>query len=439
MTRKLLLKLLVIPTALFASKIQAWLSGDAKSNITTGRQLFITVGFLVGFYILAVLLETPRALALNWRWHRYWFLRDIVNRRQPTVQRIFQGLNQDKEAALAEVLENGKRRNLLALLMMKMTSLNPVPRIFITGEGGSGKTTTMEQLTLSLAQVGAKRWWAGKSIPVLVRMGSVSSGKLLDNVRELMDDGSSSSKVLGNGFDVLLKKGRITLLIDSVDESLGQNPNAFREVLELIEDNDYKLAPFIVSGRRGEYERRLPAFVESLNIEELGDEAVLYICTAHANKKTAQSADEILSTLRGNGLLDPGGLARNPFWLKLILEGGTFENNKPKISMTQSKRFSGANGIRPVKRRDGNVILILTSSCSKPERLSPNWPRKCLSVIRVSRLKVLMHFVSLKVTFPGGPGSRISYERKTYCGWDWMRSYCIFRRLDQTQTGLRFV
>ena len=331
MFRKVFLRILAIPIALFGSKIQAWLSGDPKVNIFTGRQLIITSVFLLGLFVLAAWLETSQTLVWNWPWHRFWFFRDIINQSQWRTHQIFQGLNQVEDAPLAEVLENVKRRNLLALLLDRMARLNPIPRIFITGEGGSGKTTTMEQLRLRLAQTGSKRLGIGKPIPVLVRMGSVSSGKLLDNIRESMDKGSSSSKVLGKGLDDLLRKGRIALLIDSIDESLGQNPNAFREVLDLIESDDYKLAPLIVSGRREEYERQLPAFVEPLKIEELSDEAVLYICNGHANKREGRSADEIFSTLSRNGLLDSGGLARNPFWLKLILQGGTFENNKPKI------------------------------------------------------------------------------------------------------------
>src|ERR1044071_3628893 len=191
MTRKLLLKILAIPIALLASRTQAWLSGDPKASITTGPQLIITAGFLLVLFVFAILLETPRALPLNWPWHRFWFFRDIAKQPHKRARQIFQGPNQDEEAALTEVLENRKRCNLLALLLERMISLNPVPRIFISGEGGSGKTTTMVQLRLSLAQAGSKKLGIGKPVPVLVRMGSISSGKLFDNVRELMEKGSS--------------------------------------------------------------------------------------------------------------------------------------------------------------------------------------------------------------------------------------------------------
>ena len=331
MTKKIFIRILTLGTAVVGIPIVFWLSRDERAGLYSGKQLILATLVLLAFFALISFLETPRALAWNWPWHRFWFFQDLLQRERLHRREIFQGLNSDEKAALTEVVENGKRRNLLAMLLEKISSLNPVPKIFITGEGGSGKTTTMDQLRLTLAREGAKRLAFGRPVPVLLRMGSVSSGKLLDNAREVMEKDSGSSKVLSRGLDDLLKKGRIALLIDAVDESFGQNANAFREVLDLVENDDYKRTPLIISGRRGEYERQLPAFVETLNIEDLSDDAVLHLCNTYVAERRAESAGAIFSTLRGHGLLDKGGLARNPFWLELILQGGTFENNKTKI------------------------------------------------------------------------------------------------------------
>lgn len=330
MTKKIFLSIIGVGIGVLGSPIQAWLSGDEKAGLYSGKHLIVTALFLLAAFAFVAFLETPRALAWNWPWHRFWFFQDLLNRNQNSRQ-ILQGLKSDEKAALTEVLENGHRRNLLAMLLERINSLNPVPKILITGDGGSGKTTTMEQLRLSLAREGTKRLAFGQPIPVLLRLGSFSSGKLLDNAREAMEDGSRSSKVLSKGLDDLLRKGRVALLVDAIDESLSQTPNALREVVGLIEKDDYKSAPLIISGRRGDYERQLPAFVETLNIEDLSDDTVLTLCSAYLTVRRAGSAAEIFSTLRGYGLLDRGGLARNPFWLELILQGGTFESNKTKI------------------------------------------------------------------------------------------------------------
>ena len=333
MLKKFFIAVLGIFTGIFSAPLSNWISGDEKANLLSLRQLIVsTLCFLV-FSAFIIFLESAQAINWNWPWHRFWFFQGVLERATSIRrQKIFELPEPVSKVSITEVKANGGRKNLVNLLLEKLKSEAGVRHILVIGEPGSGKTITLEHLESGLAQQGAKRLGIGTPIPILVRMGGYETGKILDYVKEVMEKGSKSSAKLSQGLDKLLKKGRVALLFDALDEALGRNPGAAMEIESLLSNYQYARTPIVISGRSGEYEKLLPADIEILKVQELSDDAVLSLVQLHLTKVENQpDATEVTATLEAEGLLKKGALGRNPFWLDLILKGGTFENNKAKI------------------------------------------------------------------------------------------------------------
>src|ERR1043166_6802429 len=66
--------------------------------------------------------------------------------------------------------------------------------------------------------------------------------------------------------------------------------------------------------------------------------------------------DEIRSRLENHGLLGSGGLARNPFWLRLILRSETFKGNRGQILNTTVNKLLAREWAKPDAKRSWNKV-----------------------------------------------------------------------------------
>jgi HEAT repeat protein len=327
MLKKISLAVLGLTIATLGARIVAWVTGDPRAPITSGKQIILIAIFFFVLVALTWVVETKALISFNWPWHRRRYFHEISKVGTLGAERILKDPDQSEDELLIEVMQDGKRQNLVNLLHERLKPRDKPRRILILGEAGSGKSTALKQLRLRMIRDGTKLFGIGKPIPILAPLGRYSQTRLLDYTREIFD---KESRKLSAVMEKLLQEGRMVLLLDALDEALGSN--AVREINDLLSSPDYQNLAVVITGRRGEYEKDLPADMEIFSVEELSDEAVLTLSrTAIAAQNLSQAPSEIFSSLEQNQLLSEGGLGRNPFWLDLILKGETFSNSKTEI------------------------------------------------------------------------------------------------------------
>ncbi len=337
MFKRLVILLLEFGAGLAGNLLAGWIQQDAWSNLfTTTRFLGALVGAGLMLLILAWL-DSERALPWNWHWHRFWYLREVLEnpelRRWETDFARLELAQGRRKVSGVEVTAEGKREDLVEVLRDLIAGQRgEVRRTLVLGEPGSGKTTGLERLTLELAREGARRLGFGKPMPVLVRLGNFQEGKLLAYVGQAMrhEIGGRSGKVLGKGIEELLGQGRVVLLFDALDEALGERQEVvLAELGNFLESRAYADVPVVITSRTREDPGGRLSGLQVFEIQDLSDEAVKVFIRAY--KRSGHSEEEIRERLEGHGLLESRGLGRNPFWLRLIVKRGAFEGNKSQI------------------------------------------------------------------------------------------------------------
>jgi HEAT repeat protein len=334
MLKNVSLALLALTISVLGARIVAWVTGDARVPVPSGTTIaVITIAFFLSI-VVKWFLETQKLISLNWWWHRREFFREISRTGTLGTEKILKDPNQSEDELLIEVMQDGNRRNLVRLLHERLKNRDQPRQFLILGEAGSGKSTALEQLRLRMLFDGTKWFGIGKPIPILAPLGD-SQTKLLDYTRYIFN---KESRKLSAVLEKLLQEGRMVLLLDALDEALGSN--VLREIDDLLSSHEYRKLAAVITGRRGEYEKDLPADLEIFSVEDLSDEAVLSLARrAIAAKNLKQSPSDIFSSLEQNQLLGEGGLGRNPFWLDLILKGETFSNSKTEIFASALKEL----------------------------------------------------------------------------------------------------
>ncbi len=338
MLKRITIILLGFAAGVMGNLIAGYVQQDLWSNVFTQERLFVTAGSILLMLLLVASLETERALAWNWRWHRFWYLRELL--KNPELRHWesdFARLEmvQGKRARIssAEVLAGGNRKDMIEVLRELIVERDGKnSRALVLGEPGSGKTTGLERLTLDLARAGKRRLGIGCKMPVLVRLGDFQEGKLVDHIAQTMRHGArhSSGKVLSKGIEMLLEQGQLVLLCDALDEALGaRRDSVIAELKVLLTSQAYQNVPIIITSRTREDPGEALKGLTVFEIQDLNDEAVNAFVPAY--KQPEHSEAEITQRLHAHRLLEPGGLGRNPFWLRLIIASGAFEGNKGQI------------------------------------------------------------------------------------------------------------
>jgi len=321
--------------------VAGWLQQGKWSILFTSGRLPGTLIGVVMILIIMALLESEFGLAWNWRWHRYWYLRELL--KNPDLHRWetdfarLELVKGKRKISSTEVIAEGKRQDMVDVLREVITACHEKPcRALVLGEPGSGKTTGLERLTLDLARVGSRRMGIGCKIPLLIRLGNFQQGKLLDYVAQTMRHGSMgrSGKLLSKGIEneILLEKGHVVLLCDALDEALGERrEGVLAELAGFLESRTYQNVPIVISSRtREDPGGRLKGL--TFEIQDLSNNAVNAFIRVY--KSPADADADIILRLQDHQLLDSSGLGRNPFWLKLIVESGAFGGNKAQILKT---------------------------------------------------------------------------------------------------------
>jgi HEAT repeat protein len=340
MSKRFTIGLLVFFAGVAGNLIAGWLQqGKWAIQPTTEQFLGMLAGAGLILFVVA-LLKSERALAWNWRWHRFWYLRELLKnpdlRHWETDFARLEMVPGRRKIFGAEVIAEGKRQDMVEMLHeLIIGRQEKTPRVLVLGEPGSGKTTGLERLTLDLARAGSRRLGIGCKMPVLLRLGNFQQRTLLDYAAQKMEQATklSSGEILSKGIKKLIRQGRVVLLCDALDEALGLRRDlVLAELKNFLEDHAYQDVPIVITSRTREAAESGLKGLAVFEIQDLNDEAVSVFI--HAYKRPEHSEPEITQRLQNHRLLEPGGLGRNPFWLRLIVASGAFEGNKGQILNT---------------------------------------------------------------------------------------------------------
>lgn len=182
-------------TGLAGNLLAGYIQANRWEDLFTPTRLAATLaGAALGLLLMA-LLDGERGLAWNWRWHRFWYLRELVEHPQlrqweTTFARL--KLAQGKRVSVTEVISEGERQDMVSMLYEKVVSDDhDERRAVVLGEPGAGKTTGLERLTWELARRGARRLGLGWRMPVLLRLGNYQDGKLVDFAADEMSSAAT--------------------------------------------------------------------------------------------------------------------------------------------------------------------------------------------------------------------------------------------------------
>ncbi len=360
MLKRLVILLLEFGAGLGGNLTAGAIQGEVWQNVfTPGRIVGTAIGIGLMLLLLASL-ESDKVLRWSWRWHRFWYLWEI--RKDTDLQRW------EEDFAYLEMTLRAIESHTSTLIIGKSKSENQNSlqktitrrdktshRLLILGDPGSGKTTAMQWLTLELGRSGTRRLGFASPMPILVQLGNFQAESMLEYIGEAMCHQTKrrSGKILAKGIEGLLERGQLVLLLDALDEALGgRRELVLAQLADLLNSKTFKDTPIIITARTREDPGGRLIGLKVYEIQELTDKSVKKIIRAYSQYSHATEIEdlvtgrpyidwfsgsknyhvkEIKERLTGLGLLGTHGLARNPFWLRLILENGAFEGNKGRI------------------------------------------------------------------------------------------------------------
>ena len=326
-----MLLVIVSLAGLSGNLIAGWLDKTVWTNWATNERLIWTAAGLILMLVVQTFLEIDFVLPWNWWWHRYWFLQSII--------RDNHLLNIEKKYSQLDLLSlEGKRSFIMlsgTMLPEKEELISYLERriksrelenckILIVGEPGSGKTTGLERTTLSLARKAIRHLGFASPIPVLIRMGSYQQENIVDYVANQIESsvGGNTGRALKKGLPKLLKAGKVVVILDALDEAFGRDgKKTFLELDQFLNHKDFAKTTTIISGRALDLPIEHFQTFEYYEIQPLRDDAVRSFIKVY--KRQEDSEEEIWKSLEQNNFLEPAGMARNPFWLTLILNSGS--------------------------------------------------------------------------------------------------------------------
>jgi formylglycine-generating enzyme required for sulfatase activity len=365
MLKRLTMLLLTFIAGVAGNLVAGYIQADVWQNFFTPDRLLVTAVSAGLILFILALLESERGLAWNWPWHRFWYLRGLAaNPQIRQWEADFARLNLargKRPITTTEVMATGRRQDMVTLLYDAFLQKdNDQRRVLVLGEPGAGKTTGLERLALEFARQDAWRLGIGRPLPILLRLGNYRDGDLITFVREEMGRavGGQSGMVLSHGLETLLAKGRVVLLCDALDEALGEQRNlVLSELDRFLRSPRYDRVSVVITARtREDPGGRLPP-LPVYTIQDLHDEAVRAFIAVYCQPDADKAA--IYERLESAGLLEAGGMGRNPFWLRSVVESGVFQGQKGKIL-------------------DEAVTTLLRREWDKPETERSGWQRVLL-------------------------------------------------------------
>lgn len=203
-------------------------------------------------------------------------------------------------------------------------AINRTQCFVLLGEPGGGKTTTLRQVALDIAQ---KRLHDSESAPL----------PLIINLIEWRDDNGPdkfiqlewSKYALSGNLVELLRKGEVFLFLDGLDE-IGSNSHKKAELLRaFIHSIDIK--KLIVTCREVSYDHNLDLNLPIILLSEMDDDRI----RRFARASLSEDADEFLSLIlpedehKRRDIRSLYKIAQNPYLLDALVK--VFENSKLQL------------------------------------------------------------------------------------------------------------
>lgn len=276
--------------------------------------------------------------------------------------------------AIKEKPERPERKERVDLFSF-LTKLRGSRRIIILGEPGSGKTTTIEAFTYNLcSQAYRERFFAWflfflsaialfgvwktyalaaivplallidftlrrySRIPILIDLRQFTGASVPEFLSDWLKKTALGESLVGressgagkiskeDALRKYVKDRHFIWLLDGLNEIRGEYLKAVEALGDCFRtDQHFTRSLVIVTSRTGEDPFDRMGFdeeiTERLQILELDTKSVMAFIQAYRSKGVPEAdASVIVAELRRRKLLEePGGLARNPFWLKIIL------------------------------------------------------------------------------------------------------------------------
>ena len=324
----------------------------------------IIAGFFLAFEVAqdrlkgsTWLLRFPR-MVIQRAWSELRYLRSLQE-----TKRLNRWKRRYVSLQSLEVREEARGREPEPILRNLRESVGRREQLIILGDPGSGKSTVVEALayrlavstyqktlltwflyTLFLLVLGYLYWPAavlslfgvipvernvlGSPIPVFIGLRSFVGG----NVEELI--GRSLSGVVGGetiseNRRFYAESGRLVLIVDGLNEMSAKDYDfvlyAWRELF--VPGHYITLTPVIFTSRRRKDPSEVLGIDRVLMIQELSDSAVKSFLKSYGVSNTRV----LVSKLREHGLLEEGGLGRNPYWLRMITASGVHSPNQARV------------------------------------------------------------------------------------------------------------
>jgi hypothetical protein len=218
------------------------------------------------------------------------------------------------------------------------------PRLWLIGEPGAGKTTTLQRLAWSRADELLKSGYLTQSIPVLI------SANLVDSQHSPLKIASELTKLDLAQVNRLMSSGKLWLMIDAINEMAStEQERARRELQHLLLEFDK--APVLLTSRKYGFKDFLD--IPVFEVLPLSDEMIHEYLVR--NLLTEAEADRLFDQLRASEslLLD---LARSPLMLWMlthVVRDGKFPTNRGQLF----KQFMGVifRRERKTKQTDARV------------------------------------------------------------------------------------
>lgn len=313
-------------------------------SIILGNQLSAsvlqTIIYVVPFGIISmVLLEQDVILVFNWRWHRFWLEKELFKRYTSLINKK---LTPKKSSDLIgfpaksniQVRDENQLKDIIDVLKSKISKNYEAPLV-ISGQAGSGKSFVMLQATyLFCKQALRVGGLFHHPIPLLL-FADDYAGDIQKFIQDKLSDFLPGKKgdVLSRATELLLRMGKFLIIIDGIEQTEEtQRVALIRDIVKFVSAPAYKNNRYIFSCRSGYIDLYFDAqkfTYELVEIQPLSDDAVISFIDLY--KLPEHDTQQILQQLRQLKLLEQQDLARNPYWLNLMVLESVFDKNPAVI------------------------------------------------------------------------------------------------------------